>query len=219
MSFFDIFKKKKEDPYAQEKAIAEAIYDIQQSREGLENLITLYRNSAYEAAKMGQDEYVNELLTDVADLRQFVDDMTFVELKIKTAATTTHALKGLKGLPNALSACKQALSKTVNLGKLGDNLRALMSTLDNARSQFSELRDAISPASERIGRSMFGDLGVTVNPKAKKLFDEEQKALEAKLACSSVAPTPVAKAEDAADADAAARVDAIAAMLDEEKRK
>jgi len=220
MSLFDILKKdKKADDFEQEKLVAEVVYDIGQQRANLEKLIVTYRESAYEAAKMGQDDYVNELLTDVADLRQFIEDLSFVELKIKTTAITTRTFKVLKKLPAALASCKDALSKGVKVGKLGESFRDLMKSLDGARSQFSEIRNAISSESERASKNMFGDLGIAANPKAKKFFDEEQKALEAKLACESVAPTPVSQADAAADAEAAARVDAIAAMLDEEKRK
>lgn len=219
MSLLDIFKKKKENDFEQEKLAAEVVYDIGQQRENLEKLVATYRESAYEAAKMGQDDYVNELLTDVADIRQFIEDLRFIELKIKTTALTTKTFKVLRKLPDALASCKSALSKGVKVGKLGENFRDLLKSLDGARSQFSEIRNAISSESERASRSMFGDLGISTNPKAKKLFDEEQKALEAKLACESVAPAPVAQDAAAEDAEAAARVDAIAAMLDEEKRK
>ncbi len=210
---------KREKDFEQEQMVAELVYDIGQQRANLEKLVETYRESAYEAAKMGHDDYVRDLLTDVADLRQFIEDLSFVELKIKTTAITAKTFKVLKKLPAALASCKAVLSKGVKVSKLGENFRDLLKSLDGARGQFSEIRNAISSESERNHRSLFGDVATSVNPKAKKLLDEETKALEARLACESVAPSPVSQASTAATTEAAARVDAITAMLDEEKRK
>ncbi len=212
--------KRADKEFEQEKKLAELIYDISAQRVNLERLVETYRQSAYEAAKMGHDDYVRELLESVAETRHFVEDLTFIELEIKTAAITAKTFKSLKQLPAALKSVRAVFSKGIKVGKIGENIRDLRETLSGARAQFGEIRNAISSDSERAHRELFGDTAASaINSKAKKFFDEESKALEARLACESVAPTPVATPSVSATTEAAARVDAISAMLDEEKRK
>ncbi len=212
-------KKKIDKEFEQEKMLAGLVYDIGQQRENLEGLVETYRQSAYEAARMSQDDFVRELLESVGETRSFISDLSFCELEIKTAAITSKTFAALKKLPDALKSVSAVFSKGVKVGKIGENLRSLRETLRGARQQFSEIRNAISSDSERTHRALFGDTASSINPKAKKFFDEETKALEARLACDGAAPAPVSQSSVAATSEAAARVDAITAMLDEEKRK
>ena len=212
----------KQKEFEKEKELAALIYDIGKQRENLDRLVEVYRNSAYEAAKMGHDEYANELLTNVGDLRHFIQDLQFIELEIKTAAITAKTFKALQGLPSALKSVSDVFSKGIKVGKIGDSLRNVRATLQGARAQFSEIRNAISSDSERTSRDLFGDIaGVAANPKANKFFEEEKKALEARLALETASPAPMtaAAATAAATSEASARVDDIIGMLDQEKRK
>ena len=211
---------KKDKELEQEMELAGLVYDITKQRENLAGLIETYRSSAYEAAKMGRDEYANELLESASETKAFIEDLAFIELEIKTAALTAKAFKSLKKLPAALAGVTDVFAKGIKIGKLGENLKKLRETLKNARGQFGAIRDAVSSDAERAHRSIFGASKESgISDRAKSFYEEERRALEAKLAVEGSATAPVAAPTQAATSEAAARVDAITAMLDEEKRK
>lgn len=207
--------------FEQKKLLATVLYDIKTQRDNLDRSIETFRNAAYDAAYSGHDDFADELLGDVADLRQFAENLKFVELKIGTATVQADLFRSLQKLPSALENCRLAFAKNAKVGKLGENLKSLMASLDGAKSEFAQIRKAISSESDETTRRIFGDLGAATSPASKRFFEEEKKRLETEMALRTTPPTPMSQATAAANAEAAANanVDSILGMLDEEKRK
>ena len=215
-----ISKAKKE--LAQEQLIEGALYDIKAQREAIEKLVADYFNYAIEAAEMGEDDYARELLAMQVDLKDFASDLKAIEFEVRTTAVTAKVLGNLRSLPDALDACKKIFSKGPNFTKLGKSMTSLRDSLSLARKQFKKLRESIS--TKGTYSDVFGKDAVDSKRQAK--IKEAEKALEAALlqrqkggVVSPVDATASAAATDGATQAAAAKVDAIAALLDEEKKR
>lgn len=219
-------KTKAEKQFENEKIIASTIVEIRAQREDLEDLVKEYDDSAYEAAKLGQDEYADELTEASCDLEAFVEDLKYLELQIKNTAVTSRVLGNLGKLPAALAACKKVFAKAPDFKGLGKELNSFRDGLKKARGQLSDLRSTLSRNSDPVYTEVFGKRSAVVDPKHKARVDEKKKAIEARLAREQTVNSPVVNTA-AANADTgaavsnadAARISDIASMLDDERRK
>ena len=209
----------------QKKFIAGTIVDIKLQREQIEKLASDFFDYAVESAEMGQDDYATELLETIAELEEFAENLKFLELKIKTAAITAETMGRLRDLPKALAACRNIFCKGPNFKKLGQDMASLFASLGTAREQFREFRMNLGRAKDPVYEEIFGE-NRAEDSKHTKRVEDKKKALTAALLQrqKGVAPTPATASANAAAADgatqeAAAKVDAIAALLDQEKKR
>ena len=214
-------QKARDKQFEQERIIAQSIVDLRTQREEFEKLIKEYEDSAFEAVQLGQDEYANELLETIVEIEDFNESLKYLEVKVKTAAITAEAFSKLKELPEALKACRLVFCKGPNFQKLGKDMSSLLGSLGTARDQFREFRNSLGRNNtDPVYAEVFGHQRQVEDPKFKQRLEEKKKALEARLVAasgaSSVAPAP---AEQVVSASDAAKIDTIAAMLDDEKRK
>ncbi len=223
MGFIEDMKRKKASKDAEKKAadkrqIAEMIVSCREARDDLANVVAEYERSAEEAAALGQNEYVDELLESVVDMEGFIDDLKFLELDLKTTAVTVSAFDKLKNLPAALAACKNIFKNGVNFETIGAEMAELRSTLKNAREQFRSFRQSLSRDKSDVYQEVWGENRKTNDPERERRIADKKKALEAKLAISSAAaPTPTEQTVTVDNQDVA-KIDAIAAMIDDEKK-
>ena len=214
-------QKEREKQFEQERIIAQSIVDLRMQREAFENLIKEYEDSAFEAVQLGQDEYANELLETIVEIEDFNESLKYLEVKVKTAALTAQAFSKLRELPAALAACRTVFCKGPNFQKLGKDMSSLLNSLGTARDQFREFRTSLGRNNtDPVYAEVFGQQRKAEDPKFKQRLDEKKKALEARLVAANgaaaVAPAP---AEQVVSAGDAAKIDTIAAMLDDERRK
>lgn len=204
--------------FKNEKIIAETIVDIRGQRQDLEKLAADHFEYAVEATQLGQDDYATELLETCVELEDFVENLRYLEIKVKTTAVTSKALGKLTELPKALDACRRVFRKGPDFKTLGKDFGSLLGSLKTSRDQFKELRKALTSSKDPVYAEVFGESKKTADPKYEQRLTEKKKALEARLVsvtAQTPAPTAVSKAIPCEDV---ASVDAIAKMLDEERR-
>ena len=191
-----MFKSKKDKEFEQEMLIAETIVEIGEQRKDIDRLVDQLMDAAYEAAKMDNNDYANELVEMIADFQEFGEELSAIELEIKTCAITAKVMARLGNLPAALKACRAVFSKAPDFTKLG--------------KEFNNLRDTLAKI---YGKKENED------PKRNQRVGDIKKAIEARLVTGVANTQPAEKpAADKVSADDEARIDAIAAMLDEERK-
>lgn len=212
-------KNKMQKQYEQEKMIAETIVTIRTQREDIEKLAVDFGEHAFEAAKLSQNEYADELLETQVELEDFADNLKYLELKVRTTAITAKTMGKLRELPVALGACKNIFCKGPDFKKLGKDMASLLDSLGTARNQFKELRMSLGKTKDPVYAEVFGERAAE-DPKIRERIEAKKKALEARMFAyvnkAEAAPVPAAEAVSAEDA---AKVDAIAAMIDEESKR
>ncbi|MBQ8685911.1 MAG: hypothetical protein IJ514_07050 [Clostridia bacterium] len=212
-------KTKSQKQFEQEKLIAQTIVDIRTQREDIEKLASDDFEAAVEAVQLGQEDYANELLETIVELEDFVENLKYLEVKIRTAAITAKTLGKLRELPQALGACRNVFCKGPDFKKLGEDMASLLESLGTARDQFKEFRTSLGKTNDPVYAEVFGESRKVTEPKYAQRLEEKKKALEARIIGSTaVSPTPTT-AQESVSAEDVAKVDAIAAMLDEEKRR
>ena len=135
------FFKPKQDP---ETEIAEALFLIEESRTGVENLVPLYMTWSVEAANLGDDEYSDQLLEEMAELDDFAADLRALELKIKSSAIAAKAFKNLIGLAEAVKRCKGLFNAGTDFTKIGKNLAVFKDNLGKGSAALRGLRRELS---------------------------------------------------------------------------
>jgi hypothetical protein len=203
--------------YEQEKKIAEAIDQLDGQRAGLRSLAKEFEDTAFEAAKMGQDEYANELLETAAEIEEFAIDLDFVSLQVTQTVKIAGAMSNLRLLPDVVKICSKILCKTPNFDKLGKAMGKVSTKSKGALADLRKFREKSRKNPTDTYSKLFGR-DVNEDPKHKQLVEQKKKALELRMAQVATAPAPTdikttVNTKDVAD------IDAIAQMLDDEKRK
>lgn len=211
--------KERDRELEQKKLIAQILVDIREQREEFESVTTEYFNAAVEAARVGQDDYASELLETIVEIEEFVENLKYLDIKLKTSAITANAMSKLRTLPQALVACRGVFHNGPDFKKLGKDMSELLASLGTARDSFREFRKSMTRGSDPVYREVFGEPRKVEDPKYKQRLDDKKKALEARLTAISDKPSAVSPADCAVTPDDVASVDSIAAMLDDEKRK
>lgn len=216
-------KTKKDKQYEQKKLIAQTIVDFKTSRIAIEDLSKELFQRARSAAEMNQDEYANELLENSVYLDELAYDFRYMELWIETEAVTANAIGNLSNLPNALKAVKKIFNNVPNITKLGNDMAGLFNSIKSVREQIKDLRMGISKSrSQEIYQKLFGENKSVDQAHGQRLADKK-RALEASLALGTDLNTTPAAVDNPATKNAGidnpASIDAIASMLDEEKKR
>jgi tetratricopeptide (TPR) repeat protein len=208
-------KKEDQKNYEYEKQVAETIVNITMGREMVENLARSYFDYALDAAKMGQSSYADELLANIVDLEDFASDLKATELDVRTTAVMTSTMAKLGRLPEAFATLEKIFKQTPNFQKVGANITTLREQLKKQREEFKEFRKAFGRSEDAEVAKIFGashENGFTDRLQAKK------RELEARLMSETVTSPVSNPAVGKVTSQDVAKVDAIAAMLDEETR-
>ena len=208
----------KDKEFKQEMIIAEAVVEIGEQRKAVDSLVNQLSAAALEAAKMDNREYTDELIEMIADFQEFGEDLSAIELEVKTAAITAKVMSRLGKLPKALKACKAVFANAPDFTKLGKEYRSLRETLASARKSVKSLRSEISSNPRSAYEKLYGKKD-KVDPKRAERVNNIKKSIEAHLVSEVAATQPAPKPETAkVSAEDEARIDEIAAMLDEERK-
>lgn len=209
-------KTKLEKQFEKEKLVAQTVVDIRTQREDLEKLAEDYFERAVEAAQLGQDEFSNELLENIVEFEDFGENLRYLEIKVKTAAITSKTIGRLRELPKALAACRSVFCKGPDFKALGKDMRDLLSSLGTARDQFREFRLGLGKSNDPVYAEIFGKERKSGDPKYAQRLADKKKDLEARI-IGSTAKTPAPMEAKGTLNGESTSIDAIAAMLDEEK--
>lgn len=205
--------------FERKQKIAEAIVNIQTAVSQFERLANDHFVAAEEAMRMGQDEYAEQLLESQVDMESWAEDLKFLELKVRTEAVTAESLNDLKGLKDVFATCNKLFGRGgVKFTTIGAEMSKLMDSLSANRRGLKELRDSLTQKKTGgVYAEIFGER-TKDDTKFKDKVAEKKKALEAKIYASmqsdKVTPLPTN-----VEAPVSAKVDDIAAMIDEEIRK
>ena len=212
-----LFMSKKEKEFAQEVLIADTLVEIDEQRKDIENLTAQLLDAACEAAEMDNNEYADELAGMIADFQEFADDLKAVALEIKTCAITAKVMAKLGKLPAALKACRAVFAHAPDFSKLGKEYSSLRDALSSARKNVKSLRSEISRGNMSAYEKIYGKK-TKDDPKRTQRVNDIKKAIESRLVSASAATQPTPKPDENVSAADEARIDAIAAMLDEERK-
>ncbi len=201
----------------QEQQIAEGLATIKEARESVDALAAQYNDWIDQAAELGEDEYSDQLIAEQVELEMFSGDLQFIEVQIRKNAVSARALGRLKALNDVVSSCKN-LGKGLDLKKIGKQLAGLKTSLDSSKTSLRDLRSELSATKDPVYTDLFGkktkeDPKVAAKIAAKK--QEREARLVIKTEGKKVAPVDSGVGADTAASD----IDAITAMIDEERKK
>ncbi len=205
----------------QEQQIAEGLATIQEARESIDNLAKRYDEWIDQAAELGEDEYSDQLIADQVELEEFSRNLSFFEVRIREGAVSARAFSKLKDLPNVMDCCKSLLKKGLDLPKIGKQMAGFKTSLDKARTSLRDLRGELSASKDPVYTDLFGK-HTKEDPKISAKIAAKKQAREARLAAkiASSTVTPVASGVGTETASStSADIDAITAMIDEERKK
>lgn len=211
--------KKKNKDFERKQKVAEAIVNIRTAIDQFNRLANDHFSAAEEAIRMGQEEYAEQLLESQVDMESWADDLKFLELKVRTESVTAESLNDLKGLKDVFATCNKLFGRGgIKFGQIGEEMSKLMDSLSANRRGLKDLRDSLTKKQTGgIYAEIFGERKMD-DTKIKEKVAEKKKALEAKIYASlnsdKAIPVPTS-----VEAPVAAKVDDIAAMIDEEIRK
>ena len=201
----------------QEQQLAEGLATIKEARESVDALAAQYNDWIDQAAELGEDEYSDQLIAEQVELEMFSGDLQFIEVQIRKNAVSARALGRLKALNDVVSSCKN-LGKGLDLKKIGKQLAGLKTSLDSSKTSLRDLRSELSATKDPVYTDLFGkktkeDPKVAAKIAAKK--QEREARLVIKTEGKKVAPVDSGVGADTAASD----IDAITAMIDEERKK
>ena len=217
--------KKFDKEFKQQQQIAAGLATLKQARQSVDDLAARYDEWIDQAAELGEDEYSDQLIADQVELEEFSRNLSFFEIRITEGAVSAQAFSQLKTLPGVLDCCRGLLKQGLDLPKIGKQMAGFKASLDKARTSLKDLRSELSAKDTTV--DLFGR-PVKEDPKIASKIAAKKQAREARLAArlASESVTPVA-AETVAGASAGAStsagsttdIDAITAMIDEERKK
>lgn len=202
----------------QEQEIAEGLATIQEARSSIDELAKRYDEWIDQAAELGEDEYSDQLISDQVELEEFSRNLSFFEIRIREGAVSARAFSKLKALPSVMNCCKSLLKKGLDLPKIGKQMAGFKSSLDKARTSLRDLRSELSASKDPVYTDLFGKK-TREDPKISAKIAAKKQAREARLA-AKIASTTVSPVESGVGTETASTdIDAITAMIDEEKKK
>jgi hypothetical protein len=137
----DFFKKDDKD---KERVIAEAIVNVRESRETLEQFAPQFMDWSVEAAQMGEDAYSDDLLNTMAELEDFVSDLKALEMQIRTEAVIAKSLDNLTGLSKALKGCNSLFKSGPRVAKAGADIQLFKKNMGEGVAALKGLRRKIT---------------------------------------------------------------------------
>ncbi len=226
MNIVKKFKKEKELKERAEKErqldeakrrSAEVIVNIEEQVDSLRNLIASYENSAEEAAKIGEDEFADELIDTIIDLEDFIRDLEFVKIKVKTEILTAITFSSLGDLTAVISSLKDLYRSAPDFSKLASEMAALSNTFGTARKGLKDFRNGLSKNKNDMFDKLFPGQKKADDPNREERKKKKKRDLVAKLTVSDT--TVAAAPAKTAGNDANNSIDDLASMLDDERNK
>ena len=210
--------KKLDKEVKKQQQIAKGIVELRQARESIDELARKYDEWIDQAAELGEDEYSDQLIAEQVEMEEFSRDLSFFEVSINVGAVSADAFNKLQMLPQVISNCKGLLNAGPNLTKIGKQMSEFKKALGSSRISLKDLRNELSPNKDY--EKVFGKKS-TVDPKIASKIDAKKQAREARLAAKIASSTinPVESGVGAETASSTADIDAITAMIEEERKK
>lgn len=211
------FKSKEEKLLEEKRNVARLIVEIGE-------VVTIFRKTsqdclegAYEAAKLGRDDYANDMVETSAEMDGFVEDLEFVALKLKQTAITADAMSKIGNLTGALDSCKELFRNGPNFKALGAKMGDVMASMNSARDSVRDFRNSLSGNSRDDAYfKVFGEPREVKDPRHEQRVKDKMKAIETKLAADGAAAVSTAKT---ADKEAPAGMSDLAQMFGDEAGK
>jgi len=160
-----------------EVEIGKALVVVRESRTGVENLLPRYMDWSVDAARNGVDEYSNQLLEEMAELSDFVGDLTALEQQIIKGAVSAKALNDLSKLTGVIKASKALFSAGPNFTKIGRSLAEFTGNLRLGASAVKDLRSELSAGKVPDDLGLFSTSKSVDNPKVAALREERERRL------------------------------------------
>lgn len=212
-------KSSREKMYEEKRNVAELIVQI-------EDIVTIFRKTsedcmegAVEAAKLGRDEYSDELVETSAEIDAFIEDIEFVALKLKQTAITADAMNKLGNLNNALNSCKRLFQNAPDFKKIGKKMGDLTASMHSARDSLSDFRRNLSSTSRDKDDAyfkIFGEKRDAKDPRLEQRIANKKKAVSLQVGTDAVAAVATAKT---ADQESPASMSDLAQMFGDETGK
>ncbi|MDE6475059.1 MAG: hypothetical protein K2L70_08175 [Clostridia bacterium] len=201
-----------------QQQIAKGIYQLSESKKAIDELAKRYDDWIDQAAELGEDEYSDQLIAEQVEMEEFSRDLSFIETRINVGAVSADVFNKLQTLPQVMNNCKSLLNGGPNLSKIGKQMSDFKKSLDSSRISLKDLRSELSPNKDY--EKLFGKKS-TLDPKVASKIEEKKKAREARLAAKIAASTvnPIASGVGVETASSTTDIDAITAMIDEERKK
>lgn len=214
---FPVFKSKEEKLLDEKRNVARLLVQIEDvigiSRKASEDCL----NGAYEAAKLGRDEYATDLVETSAEIDGFVEDLEFVSLKIKQTTITADAMNKLGALSTTLNSCKTLFRDLPDFKSMGKKMGDITSSMHSARDNFRDFRKSLSNNHNKDDAyyKIFGEEREVRDPRLEQRVKDKMKAIETKLAMDGTAAVSTAKTADT-DKEAPASMSDLARMFGDE---
>jgi hypothetical protein len=200
------FGKPKTDPKI---AVGKALVVVRESRDGVKNLLPRYMDWSVEAAQNGDDEYSNQLLEEMAELSDFVGDLTAIEQQIVKGAVSAMALNDLNKLTGVIKTSKALFSAGPNFTKIGRSLAEFSGNLRLGASSVKDLRRELSAGKVPDDLGLFNTSKPVENAKVAALREERERRLM----------KPTITVAEPKDAPANEHIDIDAIIEDENKKE
>lgn len=201
----------------QEQQIAEGVAAFREARESMDSLALRLNDWIDQAAELGEDEYSDQLLETQCEIEDLSRNFSFFEILVTESAVTASAFNKLKGLSGVVSCCKGLLKGGVDLKSVGKQLGRMKTDLKKAKTSLRDMRAELSGEKDKVYTDLFGKKTNT-DPKIAARIAEKKQARAARLAVKLEAKAAI-PVESGVGEEVSAGIDAITAMIDEEKKK
>ena len=210
-------KSKAQKQLEEQKKVATLIVDIKGGADEFRALAAALEVQADDAARMGRDQYSDDLLATSLELERAAEDLDFTVLQIQTIALTSKVFSKLAAIPGTVKSCLAILKSGPNIAKITDQLRSLRDLQTDALGQVRSMREGLARSSDPTFVSLSASQS---DPEYARRLEEKKRAREARLMAAGAVPAAAPAATAAATTSAAddARIDAITKMLDDTRR-
>ncbi|MBE6633755.1 MAG: hypothetical protein E7620_05380 [Ruminococcaceae bacterium] len=214
------FKERQQEEESRQK-VAQAIDNLKSQSAGLNELIKVYDDMAFEAAKEGKQDIADDIIETITEIEDFRDQLSVIETRIVMETKAAQALKAISALSETLNDCKTIFAKTTDITRIAQNLAGVTKSIASGREQFRELRQLWKgDATSQQYRRLFGEPLKKDDPRFAQRVLDRKKALEARLVrdMADQAAMPASPTVTVGKDDVAGVAD-IASMLDDERNK
>lgn len=217
-------REAREKRRAEEKRIAKALSDISTHKEKLEAFAKKCYQMALDAARKGGARNIaKDYLKTSAEMRLFATNIETFLNKVEFAIMRSQALEGISDLAGALEACNALFTKHFDFDRVGNSMSSLMGKLDGAQEEFYELMGKLRTTEDENDPYSYGalfDSKDVKNPELDKIYGELEAQLEADLVIgiSTVPPVEANVGANAEEAEINKSIDALADMIEDERK-
>ena len=166
--------KPKTDPKIE---IGKAIVLVRDSRAEVESLLPKYMEWSVNAAKNNENEYSDQLLEEMADLSDFVGDLTALESQIVKSAVSASSFNNLNKLAGVIKSSKSLFNAGPDFSRIGRSLAEFSGNLRLGASAVKDLRRELSAGKVPDDLGLFSTAKPVENPKVAALREERERRL------------------------------------------